>query len=142
MKATFISLTLLSILSPVLSHGIVNKITVTAPNGSKKTYKGNQFNQGLKQQFDSPIRQVKTNSPITDLNSADMACGIGAATKGAKLTAEVQAGSKIDFQWTSGSGNVSFRFLLPWCVLNSVFAVAAQHRSDAHLPRFLRLNFV
>jgi hypothetical protein len=49
----------------------------------------------------SPIRQIASNGPITDLTSADLACGNSALP--AALDVPAAPGAKIAFQWFDGA---------------------------------------
>ncbi|KAF8326887.1 glycosyl hydrolase family 61-domain-containing protein [Cantharellus anzutake] len=86
-----------SLFSSALGHGYVESITVGG-----KTYPGNRpYGKGT---TNTPIRQITTVNPITDVASPSMTCGIGAKINTAFLTVHVTAGSDITFHWVSGQG--------------------------------------
>lgn len=81
--------------SLVGAHGTVGTFTA---NG--KTYIGPQPRSNSN--LDSPVREIDTLNPITDLNSDSMKCGPGAKSS-ARAVAEVNAGSSVSFSWTAGT---------------------------------------
>lgn len=65
--------TLATLLSAVAAHGVVGQIDVDG-----QTYQGPLAGQSK----DSPIWTVASSSPVTDLNSNDLFCGLSATPNG------------------------------------------------------------
>jgi hypothetical protein len=91
---TTLALSLLAAASSVSAHGFISGVTA---NG--KTYKGNVPNNA---KFDSPIRLINDISPVKGANNPNIVCGQNA--KAAKLTAPVDPGSTVEFDWFAGGG--------------------------------------
>ena len=53
--------------------------------------------------MDSVIRMIGSINPVTDVTSADMSCGNGAAANTATMHAAAKPGSKITFEMRSGN---------------------------------------
>jgi hypothetical protein len=85
-----------SVLPSVLAHGFVPKITV---NG--KEYIGPKPWAGT----DSIIRRVDNTEPNHIQDGKNLACGKGAATRGAKLNGKANPGDTLSFAWDGGDGS-------------------------------------
>lgn len=97
MKTIFSYALAATLISSVLGHGWVQTIQVDG-----QTFSGPRPSQLDSNPPSSAVRQISNNGPIlaTNVNSADMACGIGA--KVAKDVIEVNPGSQMSMTWTDG----------------------------------------
>ena len=82
----------------VAAHGFINQFTVGG-----KVYPGNSPNGPSNP---SAIRQISTNSPVKGTGNPAINCGPDA--RPASLTATVNPGDTVAFDWEAGGGqNVS-----------------------------------
>jgi hypothetical protein len=90
----------------VAAHGVLLSFTA---NG--KSYEGpGPVEESMPALPESPIRQVFSNGPTKDVNSTDMACGVGSTGVTTKGVAQVSAGSEVQFQfgpWVHPEGPVT-----------------------------------
>ncbi|KAH9929183.1 glycosyl hydrolase family 61-domain-containing protein [Fomitopsis serialis] len=94
MLLTLYVTTFISLASHVHAHGYVSNVTVDGT-----VYPGNAPGHYT---VASPIRTVSSNSPVTNVSSPDLACGLGAVN--AALDAPAYPGSAVNFTWVSGGG--------------------------------------
>lgn len=100
-------ITLLALASYAAAHGMVGSIKIGG-----KTYPGAAGAGG--DPANSPVRPVQDGGPVKDLTSADTICGLGGAnTKPAPVTANVNAGDKIDIYWKAQTGGLWFHNVGP-----------------------------
>lgn len=95
------ALSLLSLVPSVVSHGLVNWITV---DGQK--FAGNTLSQDGTPTQPSVIRRISENGPVKGAANADLFCGLSATV--ATQNAAVNPGSQVVVGWgTSSGGDVS-----------------------------------
>jgi hypothetical protein len=83
----------------VFGHGYVQQMIIGG-----KTYNGPSPFGKIKSA--SPIRQITSTNPVTNLNSGDLTCGLGAKVGSASIVAPATAGSSITYKWTeNGRGS-------------------------------------
>jgi hypothetical protein len=107
-------LALLALTSRASAHGWIGLLSVDG-----QVYKGpsSRENDGVST-TPSVVWQVGSQGPVTDLGSADMACGNGADTPAA-LAAPAKAGSNITLQWVNGNGG---SWIHPWGPMQTYLA--------------------
>ncbi|OSC98645.1 lytic polysaccharide monooxygenase [Trametes coccinea BRFM310] len=88
------ALSLLAAVPLVSAHGYVANVTIDG-----KAYKGNTPNSNSVQ---SPIRMINDVSPVKGTDNQYLSCGQNAQK--AALVADAAPGSKVSFQWVSGTG--------------------------------------
>lgn len=94
-----LSLAAASAIPSVLGHGFVDKIIVKG--STSKTYAGPEPGSGP---GNSIIRLVDNTEPNHIDDGKNLACGKGAATRGAKLTGNANPGDTLSFNWNAGDG--------------------------------------
>lgn len=92
-----VSLALAGALPSVFAHGFVDKIIVKGG----KTYTGPEPGSGP---GNSIIRLIDNTEPNHINDGKNLACGKGAATRGAKLTGNANPGDTLSFNWNAGDG--------------------------------------
>ncbi|CDO75943.1 Auxilliary Activities Family 9 protein [Trametes cinnabarina] len=88
------ALSLLAAVPLVSAHGYVASVSIDG-----KAYKGNTPNSNSVQ---SPIRMINDVSPVKGTDNKFLSCGQNAQK--AALLADAKPGSKVSFQWVSGTG--------------------------------------
>ncbi|KAI0740475.1 glycosyl hydrolase family 61-domain-containing protein, partial [Earliella scabrosa] len=84
------------LLTPAVAHGVVVSFTA---NGV--TYAGEAQPDHPQNKDPSPMRYVTDNGPVTDLTSANLACGkLSVTNKGGDIDVPVDAGSATSIQWS------------------------------------------
>ena len=98
MQFTFTQLSAIIVLaSQVAAHGFVEKVVIGGT-----TYPGAQGNDASSS---SPVRQVASGSPVQDLTSSDLTCGLSSQLASGMATAK--AGQLVQFYWQGETG-------IPW----------------------------
>ncbi|TIA91541.1 hypothetical protein E3P81_02010 [Wallemia ichthyophaga] len=88
-----LSSTLLAIVATVTAHGTVNRIDVEGGQSFSGPLIGSNDNSG-------PIWHVSTSSPVTDLQSNSMFCGVDAIP--GQQSPNIGAGSTLTIHWGQG----------------------------------------
>lgn len=95
--AATLALVASTLLPTVSAHGWISAVAVDGT-----IYSGNR--PGTSNPVKSPIRIITDAGPVKGTSNPDLSCGFGAHTP-APMVVPAQPGSRVTFQWDSGSGH-------------------------------------